>query len=85
MIKEFIALGMLIFVIQLSADCHAQTQVSDQVKVVNGQNKIDPADMEVIANLDILQNWDIVGPQGPNMDDLKTLNTKPVIGASHDK
>lgn len=69
--------------IQLCTDCPAETKVTS--KVVNKQGEIDPADAEVIENLDLLQNWDIVGPQGPDMKKINILNTLPLKGASHDK
>jgi hypothetical protein len=74
---------ILVYGVQLGAACSADTKASGNVVIK--QDKIDPADMEVIKNLDLLQNWDVVGPQGPDMDKLNVLDAKPVKGACHDK
>jgi hypothetical protein len=74
---------ILVHCVQLSAACSADIKASGNVVIK--QDKIDPADMEVIKNLDLLQNWDVLGPQGPDMNKLNVLDAKPIKGAGHDK
>lgn len=69
--------------IHSSAVCRADTKDNPQGEV-KGDNA-NPEDVEVIKNLDLLQDWDIVGPQGPDMKKLDILNAKLLTGVSHAK
>ena len=76
-------LFFLLCFVQLGTDCRADTNIAP--KVIVPQDKVSAEDMEVIKNLDLLQEWDIVGPEGPDMDKLDVLNAKPLTGVGHDK
>ena len=76
---------ILFFFVQLSRHCSAQEQYHSGVASVSKQNIIDPADMEVIKELDLLQNWDIVGPEGPDLNQLGVLNAQTTTGVRYGK
>lgn len=59
---------ILMFSIQLCMDCPADTPPPPKAENASKQGTINPADVEVIKNLDMLKNWDIVGPNGPDLN-----------------
>jgi len=78
-----VLLFILVYCVSLNSDCQADPK--DAVNSAVKQDKVDPADMEVIKNLELLQDWDILGPEGPDMHKMNVLNAKPVKGVSNDK
>ena len=39
--------------------------------------------VEVIKNLDMLQNWDIVSPGGPDLSKVSVLKAQTTTGVNH--
>jgi hypothetical protein len=64
----FFDIFIFVFSIQVSIICSAATPASLKPQSSSNQAAIDPADVEVIQNLDMLQNWDIVSPNGPDLN-----------------
>ena len=82
----FIDILFFAVVMFLYMGCTTQIQAASKPAFVDQQiNKIDPADVEVIKSLDLLQNWDMIGPQGPDLKKLNDLHAQTTLGVNHAK
>ncbi|MBF0504149.1 MAG: hypothetical protein HQL14_03505 [Candidatus Omnitrophica bacterium] len=59
---------VLMAAMSLCTHSWAATQSPCKKEDTGKQSKADDTDMEVIKRLDLLRNWDIVGPEGPDLN-----------------